>query len=83
MNPNSFRFRLITLDEVGMPVGNGQVVGFERFLFEGNVLNRLFCAAFGKQGVVFFQTTCLYPFSLTVKRGDFIGNKGLYFTEVV
>ncbi|EOC13615.1 hypothetical protein NM73704_0368, partial [Neisseria meningitidis 73704] len=51
MNPNPFRFRLITLDEVSMPVGNGQVVGFERLLFEGNVLNRLFCTAFGKQGV--------------------------------
>ncbi|EOB76324.1 hypothetical protein NM97008_0373, partial [Neisseria meningitidis 97008] len=30
MNPNPFRFRLIALDEVSMPVGNGQIVGFER-----------------------------------------------------
>ena len=29
MNPNSFRFRLITLDEVSMPVGNGQIVGLQ------------------------------------------------------
>ncbi len=81
--PKPLPFRLITLDEVGMPVGNGQIVGFERLLFEGNVLNRLFCTAFGKQGVAFFQTTCLYPLSLTVKRVDFIGNEGLYFTDAV
>ncbi|EOC66066.1 hypothetical protein NM3042_0418 [Neisseria meningitidis NM3042] len=74
MNPNPFRFRLITLNEVSMPIGNGQIVGFERLLFEGNVLNCLFCTAFGKQGVAFFQTTCLYPFSLTVKRMDAVGN---------
>ncbi|AKM92133.1 Uncharacterised protein [Neisseria meningitidis] len=83
MNPNSFRFRLIAFDKVSMPVGNGQIVGFERLLFEGNVLNCLFCTAFGKQGVAFFQTTCLYPFSLTVKRVDFIGNKGLAVTDAV
>ncbi|CFA06631.1 Uncharacterised protein [Neisseria meningitidis] len=83
MNPNPFRFRLIALDEVSMPVGNGQVVGFERLLFEGNVLNRLFCAAFGKQGVAFFQTTCLYPFSLTVKRMDAVGNQGLAVSDAV
>ncbi|OUC21478.1 hypothetical protein BC458_03045 [Neisseria meningitidis] len=81
MNPNPFRFRLITLNEVSMPIGNGQIVGFERLLFESNVLNRLFCTAFGKQGVAFFQTTCLYPFSLTVKRVDFIGNAGVGFLK--
>ncbi|EQD16323.1 hypothetical protein NM518_0626, partial [Neisseria meningitidis NM518] len=27
--PKPLPFRLITLDEVGMPVGNGQIVGFE------------------------------------------------------
>ena len=37
MNPNPFRFRLITLDEVGMPIGNGQIVGFERFWFDNDV----------------------------------------------
>ncbi len=83
MNPNPFRFRLITLNEVSMPIGNGQIVGFERLLFESNVLNRLFCAAFGKQGVAFFQTTCLYPFSLTVKRMDAVGNQGLAVTDAV
>ncbi|KLS22922.1 hypothetical protein M731_10095, partial [Neisseria gonorrhoeae ATL_2011_01-25] len=31
MNPNPFRFRLTTLDEISMPVGDGQIVGFERF----------------------------------------------------
>ncbi|OUC22838.1 hypothetical protein BC456_06430 [Neisseria meningitidis] len=82
MNPNPFRFRLITLNEVSMPIGNGQIVGFERLLFESNVLNRLFCTAFGKQGVAFFQTTCLYPFSLTVKRVDFIGNRCRIFEEL-
>ncbi|EOC14677.1 hypothetical protein NM73696_0435, partial [Neisseria meningitidis 73696] len=32
MNPNPFRFRLTALDEVGMPIGDGQIVGFERLL---------------------------------------------------
>ena len=30
MNPNPFRFRLIAFDEIGMPVGNGQIVGLQR-----------------------------------------------------
>ncbi len=47
MNPNPFRFRLTALDEVSMPVGNGQIVGFEQFLFNGNALNGLLCTAFG------------------------------------
>ena len=47
MNPNPFRLRLIALDEVSMPVGNGQIVGFERFWFNGNALNGLLCTAFG------------------------------------
>ena len=47
MNPNPFRFRLIAFDEVSMPVGNGQIVGFERFWFNGNALNGLLCTAFG------------------------------------
>ncbi len=34
MNPNPFRFRLIAFDKVGMPIGNGQIVGFERFWFD-------------------------------------------------
>ena len=37
MNPNPFRFRLITLDEVSMPIGNGQIVGFEWFWFDNDV----------------------------------------------
>ncbi len=47
MNPNPFRFRLIAFDKVSMPVGNGQIVGFERFWFNGNALNGLLCTAFG------------------------------------
>ena len=83
MNPNPFRLRLIALDEVSMPVGNGQIVGFERFWFDNDVADGLGFAAFGKQGVAFFQTTCLYPLSLTVKRVDFIGNKGLAVADAV
>ena len=49
MNPNPFRFRLITLDEVGMPIGNGQIVGFERFWFDNDVSDGLGFAAFGIQ----------------------------------
>ena len=48
MNPNPFRFRLITLDEVSMPVGNGQIVGLQRFLFNGNALNGRLRTVFGK-----------------------------------
>ena len=48
MNPNSFRFRLITLDEVSMPVGNGQIVGLQRFRFDGNALNGLLSTVFSK-----------------------------------
>ncbi|CWM31005.1 Uncharacterised protein [Neisseria meningitidis] len=51
MNPHPFRFRLIALDEVGMPIGNGQIVGLQRFRFDGNALNRLFRAAFRRQPV--------------------------------
>ncbi|VTX92531.1 Uncharacterised protein [Neisseria subflava] len=47
MNPHPFRFRLIALDEVSMPVGNGQVVGLQRFRFDGNALNGLLRTAFG------------------------------------
>ncbi|BBH57419.1 Uncharacterised protein [Neisseria gonorrhoeae] len=47
MNPNPFRFRLTTLDEVGMPVGNGQIVGFERCWFDNDVADGLGSAAFG------------------------------------
>ena len=49
MNPNPFRFRLITLDEVSMPIGNGQVVGFERFWFDNGFADGLGSAAFGIQ----------------------------------
>ncbi|SPY02193.1 Uncharacterised protein [Neisseria meningitidis] len=47
MNPNPFRFRLTALDEVGMPVSNGQIVGFERFWFDNDVADGLGFAAFG------------------------------------
>ena len=48
MNPNPFRFRLLTLDEVSMPVGNGQIVGLQRFRFDGNVVNGLLRTVFSK-----------------------------------
>ncbi|SQF82671.1 Uncharacterised protein [Neisseria cinerea] len=83
MNPNPFRFRLIALDEVSMPVGNGQIVGLQRFRFDGNALNRLLCTAFGKQPASRFQIFRLNPFAVRIKRVDAVGNKGLYFTEVV
>ncbi|SNU83706.1 Uncharacterised protein [Neisseria gonorrhoeae] len=47
MNPNPFRFRLIAFDKVGMPIGNGQIVGFERFWFDNDVADGLGSAAFG------------------------------------
>ena len=47
MNPNPFRFRLIALDEVSMPVGDGQIVGFERCRFDNDVADSLGFAAFG------------------------------------
>ena len=83
MNPNPFRFRLITLDEVSMPVGNGQIVGLQRFLFNGNALNGLLCAVFGKQPASRFQIFRFNPFAVRIKRVDAVGNKGLYFTEAV
>ena len=83
MNPNSFRFRLITLDEVSMPVGNGQIVGLQRFWFNGNALNGLLCTVFGKQPASRFQIFRFNPFAARIKRVDAVGNKGLYFTEAV
>ncbi len=47
MNPNPFRFRLTTLDEISMPVGDGQIVGFERCWFDNDVADGLGSAAFG------------------------------------
>ena len=83
MNPNSFRFRLITLDEVSMPVGNGQIVGLQRFRFDGNALNGLPCTVFGKQPASRFQIFRFNPFAVRIKRVDTVGNEGLYFTEAV
>ena len=83
MNPNSFRFRLITLDEVSMPVGNGQIVGLQRFRFDGNVVNGLLCTVFGKQPASRFQIFRFNPFAARIKRVDAVGNEGLYSTEVV
>ena len=83
MNSNSFRFRLITLDEVSMPVGNGQIVGLQRFQFDGNALNGLLCAVFGKQPASRFQIFRFNPFAARIKRVDAVGNEGLYFTEAV
>ena len=83
MNPNSFRFRLIALDEVSMPVGNGQVVGLQRFQFDGNALNGLLRTVFGKQPASRFQIFRFNPFAVRIKRVDAVGNEGLYFTEAV
>ena len=83
MNPNLFRFRFVALDEVSMPVGNGQIVGLQWFLFDGNALNRLLCAAFGMQPASRFQIFRFNPFAARIKRVDAVGNEGLYFTEAV
>ena len=83
MNPNLFRFRLITLDEVSMPVGNGQIVGLQRFLFDGNALNGRLRTVFGKQPASRFQIFRFNPFAVRIKRVDAVGNEGLYFTEAV
>ncbi len=83
MNPNPFRFRLITLDEVSMPVGNGQIVGLQRFRFDGNALNRLFRAAFRRQPVSRFQILCFNPFAVRIKRVDAVGNQGLVVADAV
>ncbi len=49
MNPNPFRFRPIALDEVSMPISNGQIVGFEWFWFDNGFADCLGFAAFGIQ----------------------------------
>ncbi|EOC53572.1 hypothetical protein NM98002_0660 [Neisseria meningitidis 98002] len=64
MNPHPFRFRLITLDKVSMPVGNGQIVGLQRFRFDGNTLNGLLRTVFGMQPVSRFQIFRFNPFSV-------------------
>ena len=83
MNPNPFRFRLLTLDEVSMPVGNGQIVGLQRLWFNDNALNGLLCTVFGKQPASRFQIFRFNPFAVRIKRVDAVGNEGLYFTEAV
>ena len=83
MNPNPFRFRLITLDEVSMPVGDGQIVGLQRFLFNGNALNGRLRTVFGKQPASRLQIFRFNPSAVRVKRVDAGGNEGLYFTEAV
>ncbi|RPC82660.1 hypothetical protein JY92_10035 [Neisseria meningitidis] len=83
MNPNPFRFRLITLDEVSMPIGNGQIVGFERFWFDGNALNGLLCTVFSKQPASRFQIFRFNPFAVRIKRMDAVGNQGLAVTDAV
>ncbi|ANJ50438.1 Uncharacterised protein [Neisseria gonorrhoeae] len=83
MNPNPFRFRLITLDEISMPVGDGQIVGFERFRFDGNALNGLLCTVFSKQPASRFQIFRFNPFAVRIKRMDAVGNQGLAVTDAV
>ena len=83
MNPNPFHFRFVARDEVSMPVGNGQIVGLQRFWFDGNALNRLLCTVFGKQPASRFQIFLFNPFAARIKRVDAVGNEDLYFTEAV
>ena len=83
MNSNSFRFRLITLDEVGMPIGNGQIVGFERFWFDNDVADGLGFAAFGIQPASRLQIFRLNPFAVRIKRMDAVGNQGLAVADAV
>ena len=83
MNPNPFRFRLINLDEVGMPIGNGQIVGFERFWFDNDVADGLGFAAFGIQPASRLQIFRLNPFAVRIKRMDAVGNQGLAVADAV
>ena len=83
MNPNPFRFRLITLDEVSMPIGNGQVVGFERFWFDNCVADGLGFAAFGIQPASRLQIFRFNPFAARIKRMDAVGNQGLAVADAV
>ena len=64
MNPNPFRFRLIALDEVSMPVGDGQIVGLQWFLFDSNALNGRLRTVFGKQPASHFQIFRFNPFAV-------------------
>ncbi len=81
--PKPLPFRLITLDEVGMPVGNGQIVGFERFWFDNGVADGLGFAAFGKQPASRFQIFRFNPFAVRIKRVDAVGNQGLVVADAV
>ncbi len=83
MNPNPFRFRLTALDEVGMPIGDGQIVGFERFWFDNDVADGLGFAAFGKQPASRFQIFRFNPFAIRIKRMDAVGNQGLAVADAV
>ncbi len=83
MNPNSFRFRPIALDKVSMPIGNGQIVGFERFWFDNGVADCLGFAAFGIQPASRFQIFRLNPFAVRIKRVDAVGNQGLAVADAV
>ncbi|KLS78147.1 hypothetical protein M771_09650, partial [Neisseria gonorrhoeae MU_NG1] len=51
-----------------MPVGDGQIVGFERFRFDGNALNGLLCTVFSKQPASRFQIFRFNPFAVRIKR---------------
>ncbi len=83
MNPNSFRFRLIAFDEVSMPIGNGQIVGFERCWFDNDVADGLGFAAFGIQPASRFQIFRFNPFAVRIKRMDAVGNQGLAVADAV
>ena len=56
-----------------MPIGHGQIVGFERFGLDADALHRLYRPAFGQQPVARFQAVYLYPFSFRVKGMDAVG----------
>ncbi len=66
-----------------MPVGNGQIVGLQRFRFDGNALNGLLCTVFGKQPDSRFQIFRFNPFAARIKRMDTVGNQGLAVADAV
>ncbi len=82
MHPNRFGYPVFALNKISMPVGNRQVVGCKRLAFDCNTLNRLGLAVFRKQHIAFFQTACLNPFAVAVKRVDSVGNDGLRIDAV-
>ena len=72
-DPNSFALSVCTAYKIAVPIGHGQIVGFERFGLDADALHRLYRPAFGQQPVARFQAVYLYPFSFRVKGMDAVG----------